>query len=760
MTFDQLANRVSSSGSDSSGLGRWTWQCIRCKTRNIRIISAYQPNITIGEEKQTVYAQQKRYLRYIQKSNLCPREAFRQDMTEQLQTWMEKGDLIVLMVDANDDLRDGTTHQWLTETIGLINSLHTKHPHLQPPSTYTRNFRNKPIDGCYISPGLHIKRGGFLPFRDGIGDHRILYIDVDIETWFEGDLYNIVPQQIRRLKCGDIRLVRKFLQELSSKIEHCDMAERVNWLYSTFNNPLTPSQQDEYEKIDKYITECCLVAEKRCRKIRAGNVPFSPLVDTAAKTIYLWSLILSKMRGTKVSSSLIKRLAKKCDIIIDNTLTYEQIRILRNTAIKRYKKLKPNAKQYREQFISDLADVMEEVYGERRASIIRSLAVTEEQRIIHRQVKSKLKPAGGSISRLQIPHPHIPNEYVWTEDKDEIETNIVEANRKKFRLADNTPFRQDPLLEDCGTYADTHHSDDILLGRYDTTQLDMGTKIYIRHLKVPIPNKISIDEFRDYWRKVRERTSSSPSGRHFGQWKAIARNRELSSIFTKLTSLPVETGYSPKRWCQRLECSLEKKGKRLRPDELRTIVLLEADYNQCLKLIFGIRMMRNAEHSTEYPAAQFGSKRGSRPIEAVRLKRMTLDIIRLNRRPASIITTDLHSCYDRIVHTVGALSTRKHGVQNEPIRMMINSLQNSTNSIRTAYGDSDLSHKSTPDQPYHGTGQGSGASPAVWFAITVVLIEALLAERIGTFVTMAISLQLIHFPAILFVDDTDFIVTG
>ena len=517
MTFDQLAHRVSSSGSDSSGLGRWTWQCIRCKTRNIRIISAYQPNITIGEEKQTVYAQQKRYLRYIQKSNLCPREAFRQDMTEQLQTWMEKGDLIVLMMDANDDLRDGTTHQWLTETIGLINSLHTKHPHLQPPSTYTRNFRNKPIDGCYISPGLHIKRGGFLPFRDGIGDHRILYIDVDIETWFEGDLYNIVPQQIRRLKCGDIRLVRKFLQELSSKIEHCDMAERVNWLYSTFNNPLTPSQQDKYEKIDKYITECCLVAEKRCRKIRAGNVPFSPLVDTAAKTIYLWSLILSKMRGTKVSSSLIKRLAKKCDIIIDNTLTYEQIRILRNTAIKRYKKLKPNAKQYREQFISDLADVMEEVYGERRASIIRSLAVTEEQRIIHRQVKSKLKPAGGSISRLQISHPHIPNEYVWTEDKDEIETNIVEANRKKFRLADNTPFRQDPLLEDCGTYADTHHSDDILLGRYDTTQLDMGTKIYIRHLKVPIPNKISIDEFQDYWRKVRERTSSSPSGRHFGQ---------------------------------------------------------------------------------------------------------------------------------------------------------------------------------------------------------------------------------------------------
>ena len=188
--------------------------------------------------------------------------------------------------------------------------------------------------------------------------------------------------------------------------------------------------------------------------------------------------------------------------------------------------------------------------------------------------------------------------------------------------------------------------------------------------------------------------------------------------------------------------------------------MLEGDYNQCLKLIFGRRMMRNSEHSPDYPASQFGSKRGSRAIEAVRLKRMSLDIIRLTRQPASIITTDLHSCYDRIVHTVGALSARKNGVQHEPIKMMIDTLQQSTNTIRTAFGDSERSHNSTPDRPYHGTGQGSGASPAIWFAITIVLIESLLRENIGTFLTLAMSFKLLRIPAILFVDDTDFIVTG
>ena len=92
--------------------------------------------------------------------------------------------------------------------------------------------------------------------------------------------------------------------------------------------------------------------------------------------------------------------------------------------------------------------------------------------------------------------------------------------------------------------------------------------------------------------------------------------------------------------------------------------------------------------------------------------------------------------------------------------MMIDTLQNSSNIIRTAFGDSDISHNSTPDRPYHGTGQGSGASPAIWFAITIVLIEALLSENIGTFLTLVMSYKLLRIPAILLVDDTDFIVTG
>ena len=271
------------------------------------MIVACQPNITIGDDKQTVYAQQKRYLKYILKSPLCPREAFKQDLTTEIYKWTEKGDLVMLFLDANDDLWDSDTHTWLTNTLRLKNCLHDQHSNLPPPSAYTRNFKSKPIDGCYASPTLQIEKCGFLLFREGIGDHRIVYIDVDETKWLEGDVFKIKPPQIRRLQCGDVRIVRTYLNKLRKLLNTRSISERVEKLYDEQHQPFTPAQIQEYERIDSFITEYCLTAEKRCRKVRVGNIPFSPIVDTAAKTSYLWSLILSKMRGTKVSTSLIRR---------------------------------------------------------------------------------------------------------------------------------------------------------------------------------------------------------------------------------------------------------------------------------------------------------------------------------------------------------------------------------------------------------------------------------------------------------------------
>ena len=62
--------------------------------------------------------------------------------------------------------------------------------------------------------------------------------------------------------------------------------------------------------------------------------------------------------------------------------------------------------------------------------------------------------------------------------------------------------------------------------------------------------------------------------------------------------------------------------------KLRTIHLLEADYNTDTKLIFAKRMMASAMKLNQIPEAQYAKKR-SQAIEAVAVKRLFFDYLRL-----------------------------------------------------------------------------------------------------------------------------------
>jgi hypothetical protein len=102
-----------------------------------------------------------------------------------------------------------------------------------------------------------------------------------------------------------------------------------------------------------------------------------------------------------------------------------------------------------------------------------------------------------------------------------------------------------------------------------------------------IPVTVSIEDFQAYWKAVKERTSSSMSGLHFGHWKAAALDDELSEIHAVFTEIAVSAGYSPSRWQQGLSVMLEKTKACRVPEKLRAILLMEADLNFANKLFFG-----------------------------------------------------------------------------------------------------------------------------------------------------------------------------
>ena len=99
------------------------------------------------------------------------------------------------------------------------------------------------------------------------------------------------------------------------------------------------------------------------------------------------------------------------------------------------------------------------------------------------------------------------------------------------------------------------------------------------------PTPISREELVTGWKKVKERTSSSPSGLHVGHWKAGCEDPGILWANTILTNIPYMSGYSPIRWRNGLNIMLEKIPDNCRVDKLRTILLYEADFNILNKYI-------------------------------------------------------------------------------------------------------------------------------------------------------------------------------
>ena len=153
--------------------------------------------------------------------------------------------------------------------------------------------------------------------------------------------------------------------------------------------------------------------------------------------------MISKAKGCKVSSKLIKRIAAKCEITADNPLGLDELKTLRANAHKKYRKMKPTTRHSRDIFIDVLADALEEVYGVKKASSVRSLKLREEQSTTSLQVKVAFNTlTNGSIDKLKIPDPENPGTYIFTEDKDVMEESLIAANKENFLSRKILPFEK------------------------------------------------------------------------------------------------------------------------------------------------------------------------------------------------------------------------------------------------------------------------------------------------------------------------------
>ena len=161
-------------GCEADPLGRWTTMTFRGRGgHNLHTISAYRPQA--NKNPYGVYQQllQHNTDQGIQED---PIHTYDKQLSSYLSSLIQKGDQVILMVDANENItRNNTGFSNNMEAIGLYEAILSRHASLAPPPTRTPG--RTPIDAIYCTSSIVVRKSGYAPFN-GFTDHRLAWIDV------------------------------------------------------------------------------------------------------------------------------------------------------------------------------------------------------------------------------------------------------------------------------------------------------------------------------------------------------------------------------------------------------------------------------------------------------------------------------------------------------------------------------------------------------------------------------------------------------
>ncbi len=204
---------------------------------------------------------------------------------------------------------------------------------------------------------------------------------------------------------------------------------------------------------------------------------------------------------------------------------------------------------------------------------------------------------------------------------------------------------------------------------------------------------------------------------------------------------------------------LKKSPSNFNVEKLRIILLFEADFNSNNKWL-GCAVMLNTEQFNLLAPEQYGSRKKKSAIAQCLNKLLFYDIICFRWQPAALCSNNAKSCYGRIVLLVVALCLCRLGASHLSVFSMISTLHQMEHSICTMFGDSKKagSHKNW-GKPIAGIGQGNGAGPQIWAAVSSPLFELLQSAGFFANIVGAISQLSRKLSSFAFVDDTDLCIT-
>ena len=137
---------------------------------------------------------------------------------------------------------------------------------------------------------------------------------------------------------------------------------------------------------------------------------------------------------------------------------------------------------------------------------------------------------------------------------------------------------------------------------------------------------------------------------------------------------------------------------------------------------------------------QYGSRKHLSANHQALNKRLTFELGEMKRIQYAVCSNDATGCYDNITHTSAGLSMKRMGVPTETVQCMFDTIRKLQHRVRTGYGDSISKYQSRQGVlPLQGVGQGNGAGPEIWAAISSPILNLLQKKELGVTIISAIT---------------------
>ena len=775
-----MSQRVAGKGKDP--LGRYNWIDFFGSANFLRIYTIYRINKgndpTSGDD--TCWIHQRSAL--LKKGiTTDPRHQVVLDFEKQLKEDIRLNRSIIVCGDINEDVTKNSGFNKTLLNLGFINVIQ-KHVGTTYPFR-THNRGKHIIDGIWITPNLDnsIIRCGVAPFNQVFpADHRGIFLDINMKAYLDSTSPEVTQHAYRRLKYTIPKRVHAYAEKVLSlwKLQRMDL--RLQQLETKLPSLSPVAKALLLNKIDVEINNIMVHGEKSCCKVsRHCDTLFSDALQKALRNKrqckhQLSNALLKIGDGTTTSSTITK--------------AAQELRQAR----KQVKHCKKNADSLRDNMYSELAKETLQMHpkrGKKKLSIIKQLKHCEKSRINSSKIRFATKgsrPTGISFILVPDPsaytddernHPHFDYlniEYIWKRtqvcngkdihkwkriDDITIVTHLVtQVLVKHFGQSTGTPFANlywkkklsDPLFQQSlldGTFT------------IDPTLPEEANELLLSFSKKPNVQEIPLlptwKEFTHFIANSTEKTSSSPSGRHYGHYKSLLHSAPtiLKGIY-KLLCLSLQHGVVLERWKTTVTTLICKDDNIPYIHRLRPLHIIEAEMQFFSKCQWSHKLISQAERHKNITSSQYGGRKHKQAQSSVINTIVTFDIHRQLRKQFTFNDDDLRANYDRELSHYSVAETRCHGLSHEAGKMLIDITTHQKFYIKTKNGVSDSHYSFSAEKPVWGLGQGISWAGSCW-QFTATSIEKCLNHHCsGAILTNPTNTLTIKPFLKFFIDDT------